>query len=37
MALVYQRATAKLPGNAPHPLQINGLDAKSAIDTLCRD
>jgi len=31
MPLVYQRATAKLPGNASHPLQNNDLDANSTM------
>jgi hypothetical protein len=34
MPLVYQRATAKLPGNATESLQINYLGANSTIDTL---
>jgi hypothetical protein len=34
MPLVYQRGTAKLPGNVTDPLQNNHLDANSTIDTL---
>jgi hypothetical protein len=37
MPVVYQRATAKPPGNALESLQINYLGANSAIDTLRRD